>query len=155
MFMKPAIYTIGYEGVTAEAFIAALKEAGVEALLDIRAVPLSRKPGFSKNKLAERAGAAGIRYVPMKGLGTPTEGRAAARKGNAGELRRIYEEHLLTQEAVDDMNRALELVQNTKCCLLCFEHAPGCCHRLIVAERLAEATGQLVEHLDPVAASLL
>ena len=72
------IYTIGYEGVTQDAFIAALQAAGVELLADVRAVPRSRRPGFSKNVLAAGLKEAGIDYQGMKALGTPPEGREAA-----------------------------------------------------------------------------
>lgn len=154
--MQNDLYTIGYEGVTADAFVATLARSGVKALLDIRAVPLSRKPGFSKNKLAERLALANIAYVPLKGLGTPAEGRAAARRGHAGELRRIYSAYLDTDAtAAADMARALDVVTKEPCCLMCFEHAPDCCHRLIVAERIEAATRQLVRHLDPVNATTL
>ena len=40
----PAIYTIGYEGVTQGAVIDSLKQAGVQLLADIRYLPLSRRP---------------------------------------------------------------------------------------------------------------
>ena len=74
------IFTIGYEGVTQADFIAALSGAGVKLLADVRAVPLSRRPGFSKNVLAAGLREAGIDYVGFKALGTPPEGREAARK---------------------------------------------------------------------------
>lgn len=54
------IFTIGYEGATQAEVIAALSAAGVELLIDVRAVPLSRRPGFSKNVLASGLREAGI-----------------------------------------------------------------------------------------------
>ena len=57
------IFTIGYEGTTMDAFLAALKGAGVEQVIDVRALPLSRRPGFSKNSLAATLKDAGIGYV--------------------------------------------------------------------------------------------
>src|SRR5688572_31287847 len=84
------IFTIGYEGATQTEFIAALKAAGVERLIDVRAVPLSRKPGFSKNILAAGLREAGIDYVHLKALGTPPEGREAARKGDHARLEQVY-----------------------------------------------------------------
>ena len=149
--MQPSLFTIGYEGVTIEPFIATLKTAKVETLIDIRAVPLSRRPGFSKNKLAGHLNAAGIKYLLLKGLGTPAEGRAAARKGNIAELHRIYTAHLDTLEAQADYATALAVAKSTPSCLLCFEHDPKGCHRLIVAERMIEETGQEIVHLDPQA----
>ena len=147
---KP-IYTIGYEGVTAEALVAHLKKSGVEVLLDVRAVPLSGKPGLSKNRLAAHLAAAGIEYIGLKGLGTPAEGRAAARKGRTAEMRRIFAGHLETDHALADMAEAVEIAQKRAACLLCFEHAPGTCHRAMVAEIMSEKTGMAIEHLDPVA----
>ena len=84
------IFTIGYEGTTQPEFIAALTAAGVQRVIDVRAVPLSRKPGFSKTILANGLAEAGIDYVHLKALGTPPEGREAARKGRHAELERIY-----------------------------------------------------------------
>ena len=80
--MRPgAICTIGYEGGTVAAFIRALKDAGVELVLDIRAAPVSRKKGFSKNQLAAHLTEAGIGYRHLRGLGTP----------KPGETRRVAE----------------------------------------------------------------
>ena len=61
--MRPkAIATIGYEGGTVDTFLRTLREAGVELVLDIRAAPVSRKKGFSKNQLAAHLADAGIGY---------------------------------------------------------------------------------------------
>ena len=78
--MRPkAICTIGYEGGTVAGFIRALKDADVELVLDIRAAPVSRKKGFSKNQLAAHLADAGIGYRHLRGLGTLKRGREAAR----------------------------------------------------------------------------
>ena len=53
------IYTIGYEATTMADFIAALRTAGVEQVIDVRALPLSRRPGFSKSSLAASLAEAG------------------------------------------------------------------------------------------------
>ena len=75
------IFTIGYEGATMDDFLSALKQAGVERVIDVRALPLSRRPGFSKTPLQNALAEAGIEYVHLKALGTPAEGRNAARAG--------------------------------------------------------------------------
>ena len=46
--MTDQIFTFGYEGLPLKAFIARLKSAGIQTVVDVRANPLSRKPGFSK-----------------------------------------------------------------------------------------------------------
>ena len=144
----PDIFTIGYEGATVDALVKTLVAGGVRTLIDVRAVPLSRKPGFSKNKLAARLAESGIIYAGLKGLGTPAEGRAAARRGQKSELVRIFSAHLQSEEAVRDLAEAVRIARETPACLLCFEHSPTCCHRLLVAEAMAEKTGQNIVHLD-------
>ena len=144
--MSNSIFTIGYEGTTVDAFVATLVDAGVRCLVDVRAVPLSRKPGFSKRSLAAAVEEAGIRYLHLQRLGTPAEGRAAARKGDTEALRDIYFEHLEEPEAVLQMQQLEELVRETPSCLLCFERDPAECHRSLILERL-DLSGFHVEHL--------
>lgn len=93
------IFTIGYEATTMAEFIAALRKAGVERVIDVRALPLSRRPGFSKNVLAASLKDAGIDYVLLKNLGTPKPGRDAAKKGDVATLERVYETQLGLPEA--------------------------------------------------------
>ena len=126
------IFTIGYEGSTQNEFIAALQQAGVERIIDVRAVPLSRKPGFSKNVLAAGLSEAGIDYVHLKALGTPPAGREAARKGDEAGLERIYAAQLETPEAIFDVERMKALAEETPSALLCFERNPNQCHRSLL-----------------------
>ncbi len=139
------IFTIGYEGATQGEVIAALKTAGVRRLIDVRAVPLSRKPGFSKNVLANGLREAGIDYVHLKALGTPPAGREAARKGRHGEMANIYAGQLELPEAIAAMAQMLALAGNAPSALLCFERDPACCHRSVLID--AAAPGAQVTHL--------
>ena len=93
------IFTIGYEATTMDAFLAALKEAGVEQVIDVRALPLSRRPGFSKNSLAATLKDSGIGYVHLKALGTPKPGRDAAKKGDWRTMEAVYAGQLELPEA--------------------------------------------------------
>jgi uncharacterized protein (DUF488 family) len=142
-----SIFTIGYAGASVPAFIAALREAGVELVLDIRAVPASRKKGFSKTPLAAHLDDAGIAYRHLRALGTPKAGREAARAGDIDAFERIFRSQLEEPEAVLDLGEALDLAQAKPVCLLCMERDPEHCHRLIVAERMAKETGQKIRHL--------
>ena len=128
------IFTIGYEGATQEEIVAALQKAGVERVIDVRAVPLSRKPGFSKNVLAAGLREAGIDYVHLKALGTPAEGREAARKGRFGEMERIYAAQLETPEAGAQAAQLIALAEEKPSALLCFERDPARCHRAPLRE---------------------
>ena len=123
------IFTIGYEGATQDEVVAALRKAGVERVIDVRAVPLSRRPGFSKNILAAGLREAGIDYVHLKALGTPAEGREAARKGRHAEMERIYAAQLETPEAALQAVQMIALAEEKPSALLCFERDPAHCHR--------------------------
>lgn len=144
------IATIGYQGTTVTEFLAALREAGTAVVVDVRAVAASRRPGFSKSRLAANLDEAGIGYLHLRGLGTPAEGRAAARAGRHGELRRIYRRHLATPDARAELAALAELVATgRRLCLLCFEHDPVHCHRSLVADALGTLLPVRVRHLSP------
>lgn len=144
------VATIGYEGTTVPAFLDALTAAGVELLVDVRAVASSRRPGFAKSKLAANLEAAGIGYLHLRGLGTPADGRAAARSGRHAEMHRIFRDHLRTATAQEDLDRLVELTRGgRRLCLLCFEADPAHCHRTLVAAALADRLPVAVEHLTP------
>jgi uncharacterized protein (DUF488 family) len=132
------IFTIGYEGATVPEFLAALKEAGVERVIDVRALPLSRRPGFSKSPLRAALGEVGIEYVHLKALGTPSEGRAAARAGRHSELERIYAGQLELPEAIVQSQEMLALAAQKPSALLCFEREPAHCHRTLLLNSVAQ-----------------
>jgi uncharacterized protein (DUF488 family) len=128
------IFTIGYEGVTQAEFLAALKQAGVERVIDVRAVPNSRRPGFSKTPLRNALAEEGIDYVHLRALGTPAEGRTAARAGKTEDLKRIYSGQLELPEAIAQAAQMLELAAEKPSALLCYERDPGGCHRTLLIE---------------------
>lgn len=128
------IFTIGYEGVTQAQLIEALRAAGVEVLADVRAVPLSRRPGFSKNILAAGLREAGIDYVGFKALGTPPAGREAARRGQHARLAEIYAGQLDLPEVIVQAAQLVELAAARSTALLCFERDPAGCHRSLLLD---------------------
>jgi len=131
------IFTIGYEGATVPEFIAALKNAGVERVIDVRALPLSRRPGFSKTPLRNALAEAGIDYIHLKALGTPSEGRAAARAGRHADLERIYAGQLESPEAIGQSAKMLALAEEKPSALLCMEREPAQCHRTLLLNAVA------------------
>ena len=137
MTRKMRIFTIGYEGTTVPEFIAALKKAGVERVIDVRALPLSRRPGFSKSALRSALEQAGIDYVHLKALGTPADGRAAARAGRHAELERIYAGQLELPEAMVQGAQMMELARERPSALLCMEREPAHCHRTLLLRAVA------------------
>ncbi len=141
------VATIGYEATTLDAVLTALETAGVAHLLDIRAVPQSRKPGFSRRLLAASVEARGLRYTHLRGLGTPKAGRDAARRGDVATMEAIFSEHMSSDPAQADLARAIEIAGEGQVCLLCFERDHARCHRRIVADLIVATTGQTVRHL--------
>lgn len=150
--MTSTLATIGYEGASMRSFLAALTAARVELLVDVRAVSSSRRPGFSKTKLAANLAEAGIDYLHFRDLGTPAEGRAAARAGRYDELERVFSRHLATDEAQRQLDDLIQIVRGgRRVCLMCFEADAAHCHRSMIAASVSEALPVKIMHLagDP------
>lgn len=135
--MGRKLFTIGYEGAAQADVIARLKEAGVQTLVDVRAIAASRRAGFSKTLLGESLKAEGIDYLHLRDLGTPKTGRDAARRGQVSEMRAIVSEHLKEPAAEVQFERLRTMASEQTVALLCFEADQAGCHRAVLAERLA------------------
>src|SRR5512137_996883 len=119
MARRRTLFTIGYEQTPAKAVLDELEQAGVKLLVDVRAVASSRRPGFSKSQLAAGLDERGIAYLHLRGLGTPKEGRLAARAGHYDELHRIFAKHLKTAQAKEELDELSALVKKAgPVCLL-------------------------------------
>jgi len=124
-----------------------LRAARTDLLIDVRALPRSRKPGFSRRQLAAGIEQAGMRYVHLQGLGTPKAGRDAVRAGRPDLMATIFRAHMRSDAAQADLALAVSLARETRACLLCFERDHRHCHRHLVAEMVAAETGQPITHL--------
>ncbi|WGF87652.1 DUF488 domain-containing protein [Marinivivus vitaminiproducens] len=143
----PTICTIGYERATPDGLLAALRQHRVACLVDVRAIPNARgKPIFSKTKLAAWLEENGIAYRHIRALGTPAEGRAAAREGDHATLRRIYSRHLQGAEAQAAFADLVGMATEQRVCLLCLEREPKACHRSLLTDILEAEHGFRVEH---------
>lgn len=141
------LFTIGYEKARLADVVAALTEAGVRTLIDVRDRPQSRRPGFSRRQLEAGLAEAGIDYVGLKALGTPPEGREANRKRQWEKFWRIVDDKLATAEAEHALIEAAAIASKTPTCLLCYEADPHICHRSRVADILAARQGFAIRHL--------
>ena len=141
------LFTIGYEGATQGDVIGRLRAAGVQTLVDVRAVAASRRAGFSKTILGNSLRAEGIDYLHLRALGTPKAGREAARKGRVSEMRAIFDDHLAEPEAVVAYQQLKALAGERRVALLCFEADHAGCHRAVLAERLQGEDGIEVVNL--------
>ena len=131
------IFTIGYEGATVGEFVEALKTAKVKRVIDVRAVANSRRPGFSKTPLRNALAEADIDYVHLRALGTPADGRAAARAGRHEDLVRIYAGQLELPEAIAQGAQMLDLAGEKPSAVLCYERDPAGCHRTLLLTAVA------------------
>ena len=147
---KLLLFTIGYEKAKSDAVLRELAAAKVDILVDVRAVAASRRPGFSKRQLAASLDEHGIAYLHLRVLGTPKEGRLAARAGNLDELFRIFEAHLKTAPAQEELDELTTLIRSgRRVCLLCYERDVAHCHRSRLAGLMHERTGVRIENLIP------
>jgi len=147
---KHVVATIGYEAASVPRFLETLTSNGATMLVDVRAVAASRRPGFAKTALAANLESVGIGYLHLRKLGTPSDGRAAARSGKHAKMREIYLEHLATMEAQEELFRLREIIAaHKKVCLLCYEADHTHCHRNIIAEELRSDKSIEIQHLVP------
>jgi len=139
------LYTIGYERATPAELVETLLGAGVDIVVDVREAPVSRRPGFSRRALAATLAEAGIGYQHEGGLGAPKPLRDRVRRdGDLEGFFEAYRAHLAARRVLLG-----QLARGIRGCaaLLCLEADPRQCHRLLVAEALAELTGLAPVHL--------
>lgn len=152
----PTLATIGYEGATIREVLDALAAADIDTLVDVRALAMSRRPGFAKTALSAHLRERGIEYLHYRSLGTPAEGRAAARSGRTEAMHTIFREHLTTDAAQAQLAQLIDLLRARKhVCILCFEADPAKCHRRLVARAVSAKTKCQVVDLIPAAGRLI
>lgn len=145
--------TLGYEGLAWAEFVQTLRSAEIEEVIDVRHLPLSRRPGFSKRPLAAGLHEAGIAYRHLRALGTPPEGREAHKRLQWDRFWAVVEQSLSTLDAEAALEQAAGAASARRCCLLCVEADPCICHRKRVADLLRERHGFTVRHLRASAPS--
>jgi len=144
------LFTIGYEQATPAAVLGELKRANVNLVVDTRAVAASRRAGFSKRALAAGLDEAGIGYLHLQKLGTPAEGRQAARAGDTDRLWRIYDRHIKTAPAQEALDELMALIKSGKrIALLCYCRDPKSCHRGRIVAQVKSRRRLKVEDLIP------
>jgi len=144
--MPTTIYTLGYQGLSLDEYIALLKEHPISLVIDVRAVAWSHKPGFAKNAMQSGLREVGTDYLHLQSAGNPF------RKDEDGEnVMMKYRSYLQKHpECLDRIEAEIQqsAKKDTSICLTCFEKAPQDCHRSIIAEFLLARSPRLyVIHL--------
>lgn len=143
----PVLLTVGYEGRTVDEVVATLQAVDVTTLVDVRLNPLSRKPGLSKRRLAERLERAGIRYVHLPSLGNPKDNRESLRANEPAAVDR-FRGLLRTEPGTVGLDTVAGLAGDGTVALLCVERDARHCHRELIAARLTELNpGLTVRHV--------
>jgi uncharacterized protein (DUF488 family) len=140
--MEGRIYSVGYEGMTLEGLVSRLSDARVSVLVDVRLNPVSRKPGFSRRRLAEACDSAGIEYVHEKELGNPPDNRDSFRKGD-GEEGRVRMRSILSNGAGAALERIVQLASAKRIAVLCVERDHGRCHRGVITDMAVERNAKI------------
>ncbi len=141
------IHTIGYEGIDIGRFLSLLRVHDIETVVDVRELPLSRKPGFSKKALAGTLNLNGLEYVHIPNLGCPKPIRDRYRAdSNWKRYKEGFLKYLNTRgEALADL---ASMAAISKCALLCFEADYNYCHRSMVADAVRQLSGMRVCHIQ-------
>ncbi len=139
--------TIGYEASSIDDFIATLSAAKIKTLIDVRQVAGSRRKGFAKTALSTALNGAGIKYIHLRGLGDPKDGRIAAREGRFDDFLKIFSAHMATNDFMHDLREAMEIVDQGSACLMCYERDHNFCHRKLVADSISDISNVVINHL--------
>lgn len=145
---KPiAIFTIGYEGRSFEAYANLLIKNDVRLICDIRNNPLSRKFGFSKSTFGELLSKLYIAYCHLPELGIKSELRQNLSADDDYErLFQAYRKLLITKSS-NPLKLIDLLADYKKIGLTCFEYDAHYCHRHCVSDYLENKTKITAKHL--------
>lgn len=145
--VNTTLFTVGYEGMGLDDFVQCLQSAGVRLLIDVRDVPLSRKPGFSKKALAAYLQSKGVGYLHIQALGCPKAIRNQYRLDH--DWIRYTRDFLayLRQDQAKELERLAELSSQTPSALMCFEANAAQCHRSLITYQLKQTQPIGIEHL--------
>lgn len=133
--MTHGIVSIGYEGSTIDKFVDRLTREGVATFFDVRLNAISRKPGFSKTKLADALRSAGIDYRHLPSLGNRKDNREPFLTGRLDEGRAAYRASL-DPAAVADLEQIAGMASSGVVAVACFEADHSRCHRYVVIDEI-------------------
>ncbi|MEV0301345.1 DUF488 family protein, N3 subclade [Streptomyces prasinus] len=145
--VSPGLWSAGYEGRDIDSFVTSLLDAQIGMVADVRLTPISRKPGFSKTRLGQALGEAGIEYTHLRGLGNPKENRAPFWEGRITEGRARFRTLLRCEAAQSDLDELAGHALQSRVAVLCFEKDEERCHRQVVLQTIRKRTSLAVTPL--------
>ena len=142
------IYTIGHSTREIDEFVELLKLNKIEALIDVRKLPGSKKyPHFNQEELSISLGSAGILYIYLKELG----GRRKANKDSINTIWKnkslqAYADYMGTAEFLKGIDILLGHANKKRVAIMCAEALWWRCHRALIADYL-KSIGVDVYHI--------
>ncbi|NLK48608.1 MAG: DUF488 domain-containing protein [Bacteroidales bacterium] len=134
---KTILFTIGYEGISLEAYLNRLIKNDVKVLVDVRNNPLSMKYGFSKSQLQRYCNSLGIEYVHYPEVGIQSEQRQELNtQSDYDKLFAVYRQNNLTKTTASQVKILNLLKEKKRIALTCFEANICQCHRKHLAEAI-------------------
>jgi uncharacterized protein (DUF488 family) len=147
--LKRELFTIGYAGASVDDFLRALNVAKVEFVADVREMPISRKPGFSKNTLMSELRQHGIGYGHFRSLGSPMKDRHAVRETrDYGVFFAKVRKHLERKQPAEALEEVIARTKFERVCLMCFCADWESCHRRCIVEKLKRTPLLRITHLS-------
>ena len=144
------IWTVGHSTRSAEEFNEILAAHQIEALVDIRSFPGSRRyPQFNKQQLATSLTANGVAYFHLLELG----GRRPARKDSMNTAWknasfRGYADHMESDEFRQGIEGLLQIAGESRAAIMCAEALWWRCHRSLVSDFLKAHGVEVIHILD-------
>ena len=144
------IWTIGHSTRSIAKFLDILSRHGIEAIVDVRRLPASRRnPQYDSAALREALEAQGVDYLWLPALGgrrTPVPDSPNTRWRNAAF--RGYADHMETQEFADGLAAMLETASGLRTAILCAEAVWWRCHRALLADAVSSLGIAVLHILD-------
>jgi uncharacterized protein (DUF488 family) len=145
--VSPAVYTVGYEGITVDGLLDLLLRQGMRRLVDVRSNPIARRYGFHKETLRRLCADVDIGYIHLGSLGVPSVWRSdLSDEASYARLFDRYEKEILPAQTAA-VQKAAELVSEMPSALMCMEADHHSCHRSKLAADIALRTALPVKEL--------
>lgn len=147
-----SIFTIGHGNRAIGEFVALLRGAAIEHLVDVRAYPASRRhPQFAREALESSLAGAGIRYdwegESLGGRRKPERNSPHVALKNSGF--RAYASHMETQAFREGLARVIEISRKGPVAIMCAERLPWQCHRHLIADSLVAGGARVLHLVNP------
>ncbi len=132
------VYTVRHSTRTIDEVVRLLKEQNIEALVDVRTIPRSRRnPQFNQDVLPSELMRKGVEYQHMAGLGGLRHARRdSVNLGWRNPSFRGFADYMLSDEFETNLNLLMQEANKRVTCVMCAEALPWKCHRSLISDAL-------------------